>query len=69
MKGLMKASYSGSDMWRGWRGIGSSRESKSVGNRLVDRPMKRWLDTLKECLRKRSLDVRQTKRMVQDKSE
>ena len=33
------------------------------------RPLKRWLDTMKECLRKRGLDVRQTRRMVQDKSE
>ena len=27
MKGSMRASYDGSDMWRGWRGIGSPRES------------------------------------------
>ena len=32
MKGLIKASYGGSVMWRGWRGIGLARESmyKSV---------------------------------------
>ena len=27
MKGLMKTSYGGSTIWRGWRGIGSPRES------------------------------------------
>ena len=27
MKGLMRVSYHGSDMFRGWRGIGSPRES------------------------------------------
>ena len=27
MKGLMKASYDDSAMWRGWREIGSPRES------------------------------------------
>ena len=30
---------------------------------------KRWTDTVKECLRKRSLDVKQAMRMVQDRSE
>ena len=29
----------------------------------------RWTDTVKECLRKRGLDIRQAKRMVQDRSE
>ena len=32
-------------------------------------PWKRWTDTLKAHLRKRGLDVRQAKRMVQDRSE
>ena len=35
-----------------------------VGNRSVGRPRKRWIDTVKECLRKRGLDVRQARRMV-----
>ena len=35
-----------------------------VGSRLVGRPRKRGIDTTKECLRKRSLDVRQAWRMV-----
>ena len=33
------------------------------------RPRKRWIDTVKECLEKRGLDVRQARRMVQDRSE
>ena len=35
----------------------------------VGRPRKRWADTVKDCLRKRCLDVRQARRMVQDKRE
>ena len=41
----------------------------SGGNCSVGRPWKRWNDTVKECLRKRGLDVRQARRMVQDRSE
>ena len=40
-----------------------------AGSHSVDRPQKRWIDTVKECLRKRGLDVRQARRMVQDRSE
>ena len=36
---------------------------------LVGRPQKRWTDTVKECIKKRGLDVRQTRRMVQGRSE
>ena len=32
-------------------------------------PLKRWIDTVKECIKKRKLDVMQAKRMVQDRSE
>ena len=35
-----------------------------AGSRSVGRPRKRWNDTVKECLRKRSLDIRQARRMV-----
>ena len=35
---------------------------------LVIRPQKRWIDTVKECLKKRGLDVKQARRMVQDSS-
>ena len=40
-----------------------------AGSHSVGRPWKRWIDTMKECLKKRGLDVRQAKRMVQDRSE
>ena len=40
-----------------------------AGSRSVGRPRKRWIDAVKECLRKRGLDVRQARRMVQDRSE
>ena len=40
-----------------------------VGSCSVGRPRKRWIYTVKECLRKRGLDVRQGRRMVQDRSE
>ena len=40
-----------------------------TGSRSVSRPRKRWIDTVKEFLKKRGLDVRQARRMVQDRSE
>ena len=40
-----------------------------AGNRSVGRSRKSWIDTVKDCLRKRALDVRQASRMVQDRSE
>ena len=40
-----------------------------AGSRSVGRPWNRWNDTVKECLRKRGLDVRQARRMVQDNCE
>ena len=40
-----------------------------AGSRLVGRPRSRWIDTVKECLKRRGLDVRQARRMVQDGSE
>ena len=44
--------------------VGECNGSHSVG-----RLRKRWNDTMKDCLRKRGLDVRQARRMVQDRSE
>ena len=35
----------------------------------MGRPWKRWIDTLKDCSKKRGLDVRQARRIVQDRSE
>ena len=40
-----------------------------AGSCSVDSSRKRWNDTVKDCLRKRGLDVWQTKIMVQDGSE
>ena len=69
MKGLMKGSHGGSAMWRGWRGIGIPRESMLESSRSVGSSQKRWIDIMKECLKKRGLNVRQTRRIVQDSSE
>ena len=41
---------------------------KCAGSRSVGRPRKRWIDTVKECLGKIGLNVRQARRMVQDRS-
>ena len=40
-----------------------------AGSRSVDQLRKRWTDIMKECLRKRGLDVRQAGRMVQGRNE
>ena len=40
-----------------------------AGSHSVGRLQKRWTDTVKECLRKRGLEGRQARRMVQDRSE
>ena len=39
-----------------------------VGSRYVGRPRKRWIDIVKDCLKKRGLNVRQARRMVHDRS-
>ena len=44
--------------------VGDCADSRSVG-----RPRKRWIDTVKDCLKKRGLDARQARRMVHDKCE
>ena len=38
------------------------------GNRLVGRPRRRWIDTVKDCLKKSDLDIRQARRIVHDMS-
>ena len=60
MKGLMKACSGGSAMWRGWRGIVLPRAYVGVcaGSHSVGRLQKRWIDTVKEHLKKDDLDVR-----------
>ena len=35
----------------------------------MGRPQERWIDTVKECLRKRGLDVRQARIMAHNRSE
>ena len=40
-----------------------------AGSRSVGRPRKRWIDIEEEYLRKRNLNIRQARRMVQDRSE
>ena len=39
------------------------------GSLPVGRPRKKWIDILKDCLNKRSLDFRQARRMVHVRSE
>ena len=38
-----------------------------AGSPSVGRLWKKWIDTVKEYLRKKGLDVRQARRMVQDR--
>ena len=40
-----------------------------AGSRSVGRLRKRWTDTVEDWLKKRGLDVRQARRMVDDRSE
>ena len=37
---------------------------KCIGNRSVGRPRKMWIDPAKECLKKRYLDFKESRRMV-----
>ena len=62
-----------------WFGHVERMESSRIAKRLyvgecggscsVGRLRKRWIDNVMGCLRKRSLDVRQASRMMQDRSE
>ena len=71
MKGLVKVYSSGSAMCRGWRGIGLPRVfvGECAGSRSVGRPWKRWIDTVMKYLKKRGFDIRQERRIVQDRTE
>ena len=61
-----------------WFGHGERLENDRIAKRVyvgewagshsVGRLWKRWIDTVKDCLKKRSLDVRQARRMVHDRS-
>ena len=35
----------------------------------VGRPWKKWIDTMKECLKKIGLDIRQARRIAQNRNE
>ena len=39
-----------------------------AGSRAVGRLRNKWIDTVKDCLKKRGLDVRQARRMLHDRS-
>ena len=39
-----------------------------AGSRAVDRSWKIWINTVKDCLKKRGMSVRQARRMVHDMS-
>ena len=42
---------------------------KCAGSRSVSRPRKRWIDTVKACLKKKGLDAKQARRMMHNRSE
>ena len=60
----MIGAYSGRD-----RIIKRIYVEECAGSHSVDRPQKRWIDTVKECLKKIGLDVRQARKFIQDRSE
>ena len=64
MKGLMKVPYNGLDMWRIWRDKIAKRVyvEECTGSRSVGRSWKRWIDIVKECLKKRGLDAIQVRK-------
>ena len=41
---------------------------KCAGSSPVGKLRKRWIDSMKDCLKKRGLDVRQARRMLHDRS-
>ena len=41
-------------------------EGECAGSRSDCKPQKRWIDTVKDCLKKRDLNVRQARRLVHD---
>ena len=70
-KRLKKAFSDNLAKWREWRTAGLLRVYVGVcaGSRSVGSLRKSWIDTVKECLKNRGLDVRQERRMVQDRTE
>ena len=51
-----------SAMWREWEIAKKVYVGECAGCRSVGRPWKRWIDTVKDCLKKRGVDVRQARR-------
>jgi len=43
-------------------------DSECLGVRSVGRPRKRWIDTVRECVRKRGLCMREAERIVHDRN-
>ena len=74
-KGVDKKIDKGVLRWFGNVGrMKNDRNAKRVfvrecdGSCSMGRPMKRWIDTMKGCLKKRGLDVRKTSKILHDKS-
>ena len=60
--------FSHMERWRR-KGLLRAYVGECAGSHSVGRLQKRWIDTVKECLRKWGFVVRQAMRMVQDRSE
>ena len=73
MKGLMEVLSCGSDILKEWRLIGLLKGyfyvGRCPGSDSVGRQRKTWIDTVKECLKKRFLDVGQARRIEHDRNE
>ena len=69
MKGLMKVGFGHVERIERDRIAKRIYVGQCAGSRSVGSSWKRWIDTVKECLKNRGLDIRQARRMVQDRSE
>ena len=69
MKGLMKGWFGHVERMERDRITKRIYVGEYAGSSSMGRPRKKWTDTVKECLKKRNLDIRQARRMVQDRSE
>ena len=68
-KGLDERNDEGMLQWFSHVERVESHVGECAGSCSVGKPWKRWIDTIKGCLRKRGLYVRQAWRMVQDRGE
>ena len=73
-KGVNEKTDEGVRRWFGYvERMGNDRIAKRVhlgecvGSHSVGRSRKRWIDTVKDYLKKRGLDVRQARKMVHDR--